>query len=154
MREVELIAKQIERTFSGPAWHGPSVEQVLQGVDAKTACAASPGGDHTLWQIVDHMAFWEAAVLRWLSGELVQPKDEDSWSAVSDASEAAWQATLAQLRRGHQQLLDVVRSLDDGRLKEKLFDDMPSVYGILHGVAQHNVYHAGQIALLKKIGRK
>lgn len=151
MSEVERIAKQLQKTFSGPAWHGPAVEEVLAGVTAEMAAKRSPGGDHSIWQIVDHMTFWENIVRRWLTGDLLRPKDEDSWSAVTDASETAWQATLDRLRSGHAALVADVAGLDDVRLQERVIDDMPSLYAILHGVAQHNVYHAGQIALLKKV---
>jgi hypothetical protein len=149
MAEIERIAKQLEKTFAGRAWHGPAVEEVLAGVTAEVAAAPSPG-DHTIWQIVEHMTFWEETARRWLAGDRTRPKDEDSWTTVTDTSEAAWQATLARQRRLHASMLEEVARLDDTRLSERLFDDMPSVYAILHGVAQHNVYHAGQIAILKK----
>jgi hypothetical protein len=150
MSEIERIAKQIEKTFTGRAWHGPAVEEVLAGVTADIASARPPGSDHTVWQLVDHMAFWQDTVRRWLAGERHRPQDQDSWSAPSEASEAAWQSSLARLRSGNQALLAQVKSLDESRLSERLFEDMPSLYAVLHGVAQHNVYHAGQIAIMKK----
>jgi hypothetical protein len=149
MREIDRIAKQLEKTFTGRAWHGPAVEEVLQGVTAEVAAAPSPG-DHTIWQIVEHMTFWEDTARRWLAGDRTRPEDEDSWKPVTDTSEPAWQATLERQRKAHAAMLAQVAKLDDGRLSEKLFDDMPSVYAILHGVVQHNVYHAGQIAVLRK----
>ena len=155
MSEISRIAKQLEKTFTGRAWHGPAVEEALKDVTAEVAAAPSPGGDHSIWQIVEHMAFWESAVCRWLAGDRYRPKDEESWSTVSDSSESAWQATLERLRKGHQALQAEVAKLDDSRLVEKIFDDMPSVYAILHGIAQHNIYHTGQIAILKKaVGRR
>jgi hypothetical protein len=59
--------------------------------------------------------------------------------------------TIQRLREGHRALVADVIAVDDARLSDRLFDDMPSLYAILHGVVQHNVYHAGQIALLKRI---
>jgi hypothetical protein len=152
MSETERIAKQLERTFTGPAWHGPAVEEVLGGVTAIVAARPSPGGVHSIWQIVDHMWFWSDIARRWIAGARDRPADEASWSNPGDDSEAAWQRTLEQLRSGHRALVEQVRTLDDARLAERIFDDMPKVYVILHGVVQHNLYHAGQIAILKKIG--
>ncbi len=151
MSETKRIAKQLEKTFSGPAWHGPAVEQVLHGVTAELAARPSPAGIHSIWQIVEHMTFWEAAVRRWIAGDRTRPPDEASWPAVNDTSEAAWQATRRQLADTNQALIADVAQLDDVRLSERILDDMPSLYAILHGVVQHNLYHAGQIALLKKI---
>ncbi len=151
MSEMQRIAKQLEKTFTGPAWHGPAVEQVLDGVTAEVAARPSPAGIHSIWQIVEHMAFWENAVRTWLAGDLTRPPDEASWSTVSDASGGAWRATLQRLREGHGALVTNVAALDDARLGDRLFDDMPSLYAVLHGVVQHNLYHAGQIAILKKL---
>jgi hypothetical protein len=152
MRETERIAKQIEKTFKGRAWHGPAVEEALQGVDAKVAAAPSPGGAHNIWQIVEHMIIWQDAVGRWLAGDTSRPKDEESWPPIPDTSEQAWQAALARLRRSHEFLATQVARLDDARLDQRVFEGMPSVYVTLHGIIQHNLYHAGQIAILKKIG--
>jgi hypothetical protein len=151
MAETQRIAKQLEKTFTGPAWHGPAVEQVLAGVTAEMAARPSPAGIHGIWQIVDHMAFWEHAVRTWIAGDLTRPPDEASWSTIEDTTEGAWQMTIQRLREGHRALVADVIAVDDARLSDRLFDDMPSLYAILHGVVQHNVYHAGQIALLKRI---
>ncbi|MEX2115088.1 MAG: DinB family protein [Pirellulales bacterium] len=154
MSETSRIAKQLEKTFTGPAWHGPAVEQILDGVTAEVAARPSPAAIHSIWQIVDHMTFWEAAVRGWLAGDRTRPADEASWPTISDTSEGAWQATRQRLRETHQALVVDVAQLDDARLTERIFDDMPSLYAILHGVVQHNIYHAGQIALLKKIAAR
>jgi hypothetical protein len=152
MREIERIGKQIDKTFGGRAWHGPAVEEVLKDVDAKLASAPSPGGAHNIWQIVEHLIIWQDAVGRWLAGDTKRPKDEESWPAITDTSEAAWQATLKRLRTSHRALTKEVAKLDDARLDQRVFEGMPTVYVTLHGIIQHNLYHAGQIATLKKIG--
>lgn len=149
MGEVERITKQLQRTFEGKAWHGPSVEEVLADVTAPVA-AAKTGASHTIWQMVSHIAIWEDAVRRWLTGDTTRPKDEETWPASADTSEAAWQAALEHLRKTHHALLAEVAKLDEARLSERIMDGMPSVYTTLHGVVQHNLYHAGQIAVLKK----
>jgi uncharacterized damage-inducible protein DinB len=151
MSETARIAKQLEKTFTGPAWHGPAVEKVLEGVSADVAARPSPAGIHSIWQIVDHMTFWAAAVCGWLAGDRKRPPDETSWATISDTSEAAWQASQHRLRDTMRDLIAAVNKLDEAQLSERIFDDMPSLYAILHGVVQHNIYHAGQIAILKKI---
>jgi uncharacterized damage-inducible protein DinB len=97
------------------------------------------------------MTFWAAAVCGWLAGDRKRPPDETSWATISDTSEAAWQASQHRLRDTMRDLIAAVNKLDEAQLSERIFDDMPSLYAILHGVVQHNIYHAGQIAILKKI---
>lgn len=72
------------------------------------------------------------------------------WPHVSDASEAAWSSALAELEKSNRELRDAVLRLDDSRLDAPILAGMSSVYVTLHGIVQHTLYHAGQIALLKK----
>ena len=134
MSEVEQIAKQVQRSFEGKAWHGPSVQEVLSGVTAKMAAAPSPGGAHCIWDIVAHLAAWKAAVARWLTGDRTRPSDAEDWRTITDTSEVAWQRTLNELRAAHEQLSGEVAKLSDDRLRERLWEGMPSIYTLLHGI--------------------
>jgi uncharacterized damage-inducible protein DinB len=151
MSEIEQIGKQLQRSFEGKAWHGPSVQEVLAGVSAQMAAAPSPGGAHRIWDIVAHMATWKGAVAHWLAGDRSRPTDADDWRQITDTSAAAWQQTLDELRTAHEQLAAEVKKLSDDRLRERLWEGMPSIYTVLHGIVQHDLYHAGQIAILKKM---
>ena len=154
MSEVEQISKQLKRSFEGKAWHGPSVLEVLDGVTATVAAAPSHGGAHRIWDIVAHMATWKTAVAGWLSGDRTQPGDVENWRSITDTSAAAWQKLLEELRAAHEKLTAEVAKLSDERLRERLWENMPSVYTLLHGIVHHDLYHAGQIALLKKVQSK
>jgi uncharacterized damage-inducible protein DinB len=78
------------------------------------------------------------------------PPDQD-WPAAPEPSESGWHQALDQLAQAHRNLESEVRQLTDDRLREKVLGEVPySIYTMLHGVVQHNLYHAGQIALLKK----
>ena len=151
LSEAERIAKQLRQAVEGRAWHGPALLETLDGVTAKTAAAESPAGMHSIWQLVAHITTWEAAVLRWLGGDGSRPAEEENWPAISDTTEAAWQASLEKLRQGNIALREAVAKLDDARLAQPIVEGMPSAYTTLHGVVHHALYHAGQIALLKKI---
>jgi hypothetical protein len=154
MSEVHRIAKQLQRTFQGRAFHGPTIEEVLEGVSAKLAAAKTPGGAHNIWQIVLHVTFWQDTLRRWLQGESVRPGPGDDWPEVHDKCEASWELAQRDLRRSNEQLRDEVMVLDESRLEEPIFEGMSKVYVAVHGIIQHNIYHAGQIALLKKINSK
>ena len=151
MTEIQRIVDQLKRAFEGTAWHGPSVKEVLAGVNASTAAARPLTGSHSIWELVHHVAAWEEIVRRRIEGELlVDISDEQDWPPVTDTSEAAWSEALAALERGHMQLRDVISRMDDSRLEEPVPGKGHSFYILLHGVVQHDLYHAGQISLLKK----
>lgn len=153
MSEVHRIAKQLHRTFQGRAFHGPAVNEALYGVPAKAAAAPSPTGGHSIWQLVHHMTFWQDTVRRWLEGDQRRPGPGEDWPPIKDSSDAAWQEALRALRKSNEDLRDVVMTLDESRLEEPIADGMSKVYVALHGIIQHNIYHTGQIALLKNIRR-
>ena len=152
--EVERIRDQFRRAFEGEAWHGPSVLALLEGVTAQQAAAHPIPGAHSIWELTLHIAAWERACLRRLNGDPAQLSDAEDWEPINDTSEAAWETTKQQLIDNHRELLDAIASVDDARLNEPIMThpDIPfsSVYVTLHGGVQHDLYHAGQIALLKK----
>lgn len=148
--EVNRIEDQLKRAFEGGAWHGPALLEVLEGVTAARAAAKPVPQAHSIWEIVLHIAAWENAVRRRLTGEPVELSDEEDWPPVGDRGEAAWSAALEQLRTGHQALQRTVAKLSDARLKEDVPGMDYSNYHLVHGVIQHDLYHAGQIAVLKK----
>ncbi len=150
MSEVERIADQLRRAYEGEAWHGPPLKQILAGVTAEQAARRPVANAHSVWELVLHIAVWESVVSRRLAGEIVQPSPEQDWPPVRDTSEAAWKKALADLEHGHMQLRQSIAALSDARLMDKVPGKDDSVYVLLHGVIQHDLYHAGQIALLKK----
>jgi uncharacterized damage-inducible protein DinB len=150
MSEVKRIASQLRRAYEGRAWHGPSLKEILGGVTAEQAASRPLTQAHSIWEIALHIMAWESAVLKRIEGEYVEEPDEGDWPAVEDASESAWQAALATLEDKHMKLRAAVARLEDGRLNEPLAEGKPSAYFTLHGVIQHTLYHAGQIALLKR----
>ena len=148
--EVNRIEDQLTRSFEGGAWHGPSLLEVLKDVTAVRAAAKPIPGAHSIWEIVLHVAAWEDVARRRFSGEPVSLTDAEDWPAVGDTGDAAWTAALERLRTGHQALRRAIAKLSDARLKEPVPGAEYSCYFLAHGVIQHDLYHAGQIALLTK----
>ena len=157
MKEIERILDQLRRSFDGDAWFGPSVEQVVAGITAAQAAARPLSAAHTIWEIVLHMLAWEGAVLTRLREGRVGVPDEGDWPDVPDTGEAAWANALDRLARSHAEMEKSIAELTDLRLEDWLGSERNretgggvSVYVTLHGLIQHNIYHAAQIALLKK----
>jgi uncharacterized damage-inducible protein DinB len=152
MSEIKRINSQLKRAFEGKAWHGPSVSEVLAGVTAERAAAHPIPGAHSIWEIALHIATWERVGRRRLEeASPIEVSDEEDWPAVGDTTDAAWANTLEELRRNHEALRASIRQLDEARLDEIVPGTEYSFYFLLHGVIQHDLYHAGQIALLKKV---
>jgi uncharacterized damage-inducible protein DinB len=152
--EAARIADQLRRAFNADAWHGDSVFEILEGVTATQAAARPIAGAHSIWELVLHITAWDGIVLRRLGGTAAEMSDTENFPAVTDARDGAWLAALAEVRRVHEALVAAVAALPDSRLYE-VVPGKPGHYDfyyMLHGVVQHELYHAGQIALLKKMG--
>jgi uncharacterized damage-inducible protein DinB len=151
MSEAARIADQLRRAFSGDAWHGDSVFEILDGVTAAQAAAHPIRNGHSIWELVLHVAAWDGAVRRRLGGEALALSNEQNFPPVTDTSESAWGKALEHVRRVHDELVAAVSALPDSRLGERVPGENHDIYQKLHGVVQHELYHAGQIALLKKM---
>lgn len=147
--EVERIQNQLERAFAGNAWHGPALMELLSEVDAARAAARPIAGAHSIWELVLHIAAWDKAVADRLLGGRGSVADAENFPVVNDTSAAAWQRAIETLKQNHRELLDAIGRVDESRLDTLVVEGM-SVYVHLHGVVQHDLYHAGQIAILKK----
>jgi uncharacterized damage-inducible protein DinB len=151
MSEIQRIENQLRRAFEGHAWHGPAVRELLADVTAAKASGRPLPSAHSIWEIVLHMATWERVVRRRLRGEAVAdlPTEED-WPSVRDASEAAWRRAIEELERANHDLRETIAQANEARLAETVPGKDHSVYVMLHGIIQHDLYHAGQVAVLKK----
>jgi uncharacterized damage-inducible protein DinB len=151
MTEIERIADQLRRAHEGEAWHGPSLEEILKDVSAETALRRPIAGSHNIWEIVLHIGVWESVVRRRLSGEVVvNVTAEQDWPPVGESSDSAWNGTRDEIRLGHDRLQQTIARLADRQLNEPVPGMGYNVYVMLHGAVQHTLYHAGQIAILKK----
>ena len=151
MREVDRIAQLLHQSLNGPAYHGPSILEALKGVSAEVARRVPAGGGHSIWQVVGHVA----AELRYagdLLGGRAAPwiEGETTWPAVEDTSAAAWDQVKNELAEANRALVDIVEQLEDAILATELTSVRRTYYVMLHGLVQHNAYHAGQISLLRR----
>ena len=152
--EAASIADQLRRAFDGSAWHGPAVIELLEDVDAATAAAKPLPKVHSIWELVLHIAAWDGAALRRLSGEKCQLTGPANFPPVPKPTEGAWRKAIAETKQTHDTLVKTVASLRDSRLRERVPGKRYAFYHLLHGIAQHELYHAGQIAILKKVQAK
>jgi uncharacterized damage-inducible protein DinB len=151
IQEIARIADQLKRAFEGDAWHGPSVLEVLEGVSARAAASKPLAGAHSIWEIVLHIAAWDGAIRRRMEGQALQLSPEQDFPAVTDTSDSAWKSALQTLKQRHAELIEALLAMPDYRLTSQVPGKDYDFYHMLHGAVQHELYHAGQIALLKKV---
>ncbi|HYX30062.1 MAG TPA: DinB family protein [Pyrinomonadaceae bacterium] len=152
MTEIDRITDQLKRVFEGNAWHGPAVKEVLAGLTAEQVHMRPLANGHTIYELVRHIAVWEDVGRRRLQGDpaeipISSPED---WPPAQDTSETAWEQARRSLDRGHQALVEAISRVPESHLDEPILEGKSTVYVTLHGVIQHDLYHAGQIAILKK----
>ncbi len=149
MTDLDQLIHQYDQTMSGGAWYGDPVWQILQAIDAQCAAAQPIAGAHTISQLVMHMAFWEQVATQRFSGP-VTPDLTGNFPVPPPPDEAAWQKTLESFRESNREFRHVISLLDSSRLDQNTPGGDHSFRYELVGVIQHHIYHAGQIALLKK----
>jgi uncharacterized damage-inducible protein DinB len=130
---------------------------ILDGITAEQAAARPLKGGHSIWELVLHVTAWKNETRKRLSGAPAGEPEEGDWPDVGEPTPQRWTDAMTRLTRAHEQLVAAVRQLPESRLYEATNDprDRPlgagvSYYVLLHGIVQHDAYHAGQIALLKK----
>lgn len=150
MPESSRIAEQLRRALEGDAWHGPALLELLTDVDARIASSHPVAGAHSIWELILHVMAWDRVILRRMAGEALMPSDEENFPTVKNVADAAWSETISQLRQSNRKMLEAIALMSDSRLTEQVPGKDYDFYFMLHGAVQHALYHAGQIAILKK----
>jgi uncharacterized damage-inducible protein DinB len=153
MSECERLADQIRRAFVGEAWHGDPVLEILSDVTASKAAARPIKNAHSIWELVLHITAWDDAVLQRTGGEAIELTDEKNFPAIRDTSEKSWRNAVQEMKNIHQRLIKAVAAFPDSRLGERVTGKKVAYYTFFYmfsGIVQHELYHAGQIVLLKK----
>lgn len=150
MSELARIGDQLERAHRGNAWHGPALREILAGVGSSAAASRPVPGGHTIVELVVHVIAWQdEAVARLVGTGSHELPPERDWPRATEG-DAAWEALLRELDASHDRLQSAIRELSEDSLDRPVPGHPTTVYQLLHGVIQHNLYHAGQMAILKK----
>jgi uncharacterized damage-inducible protein DinB len=150
--QVGLLLGLIDEAFDKRAWHGTNLRGALRGIDAPQASWRPGPGRHNIWELALHAAYWKYAVRRRLTGEKRGAFGEkgSDWFA-RPGGEAAWERDLAHLVREHRLLRDEVARLRDQDLPRRVGRSRWTHAAMVRGIASHDLYHAGQIQLLKRM---
>jgi uncharacterized damage-inducible protein DinB len=159
-KQIQPLLALLDEAYAGPAWHGPCLRGSLRGVTHREAAWRPAPGRHSIWELTIHAAYWKYAVRRRLLGEKRGKFAEQgsNWferqPGTNEKSAKAWRRDLALLGRTHQELCAAVSQLTDAALDRSSRGATQKPRRMIAGIALHDVYHAGQIQLLKRLVRK
>src|SRR5207245_519092 len=140
MRPTERLLDELNRAFGGEAWHGPALRNLLDNVNETQAKQRPIANAHSILELVVHIGTWMDVVARRIAGSAVESTTVEDWS---DVTRKSWPAAIEELEHAESRLSDAVARLNDAVMDEKAHREVM-------GALQHNVYHSGQIALLRK----
>jgi uncharacterized damage-inducible protein DinB len=160
MSDVSFLREQLSKGYSDDPWHGPATAGLLQDLTVEEAAAHPIPGAHSIWEIVLHMTAWQNEVRRRLGGGEPRLPEEGDWPEPGEISEAAWRRDrerLGESLAGLTETLGLHREEDLERLGGSVAERRDPALGtgvthlaMVNGIVQHNAYHSGQIALLRK----
>ena len=151
MTDPEGLAKLVRQTVTGPMWHGPSINESLDGLTYVAANSRPIAGAHSIWEIALHIASW-ADIARTRLGPAIQrdPTRSRDWPPVPAPSPSAWRQAVEQIGSAYDALANQVDWLKAEDLAKTVPGRDYTVETMVRGVIEHGTYHAGQIAILRK----
>jgi uncharacterized damage-inducible protein DinB len=150
---LSLLA-QLDEAYDRRSWHGPNLRGSLRGMRAAQATWRPARGRHSAWELAVHAAYWKYAAWRRLTGEKRGsfPRAGSNWvETATPATDAAWRRDLGLLAECHRRLRAAVARLEDSDLDRRAPGGTETIGRLVRGVAAHDLYHAGQIQLLKRL---
>ena len=152
--KVELLKEKIEKVYRGNPWYGNSIKSVLKDIDPKTAFTKAARNVHTIAELVAHIIAWREFVISKIKGDnnfkITQQLSFD-WKKIDGNEKTAWKNLLKTLEKNQREFLTILKKLDDNFLKSPVSRRRYNIEFLIEGGIQHDIYHLGQISLLKKM---
>jgi hypothetical protein len=156
--ELDVLLASVDQAYNRKSWHGTNLRGSLGRVTARTAAWRPAPERHNIWELAVHAAYWKYAVWRRLTGAArgsFALKGSNWFTRPGgDASDAAWRADVALLNRVHRDLRAAIATVSPRELHRRPAGSKVSTIALITGVAAHDVYHAGQIQLIKRLAEQ
>ena len=153
-REIKILLGLVDEAYSRKAWHGPNLKGSLRGLSANLAQKRPATGRHNIWEIVVHAAYWKYAVRRRLLGEKrgsFLMKGSNWFRCPEVLTEDSWKSTVVMLAEQHALLREAIQKIPPTALFTASAGSKTTNLTLIRGIACHDLYHAGQIQLIKRL---
>lgn len=151
MSESKRISNLYQSIYNGNPWLEVNLTKTLENVNAEQAYRKINPNLNTIWEIVNHLIQWRRNILNRVQGEIITTPDHNYFVPVLDPSEAAWEQSLQNLAKSQKAWNVFFEDFDDAHLEKIYTSNGRTFYEHIHGIIQHDVYHLGQIVILKKL---
>jgi uncharacterized damage-inducible protein DinB len=152
MNAVDVLLTQLDQAYNGKSWHGTNLRGSIRGLAADDAAWRPHTARHNIHEVVVHAAYWKYAAWRRLTGEKRGsfPLKGSNWFSREAADDALWKADLRLLDDCHRTLRAAIAAFSPGSLARNVGGSL-SALSLVSGIIAHDLYHAGQIQLLKRL---
>ncbi|WP_427874892.1 DinB family protein [Flavobacterium sp. MMS24-S5] len=151
MSESKRISNLYQSIYNGNPWLEVNLDNTLKNVTAEQAYRKINPNLNTIWEIVNHLIQWRRNILERMQGEVIITPDHNYFVPVLDPSEAAWEQSLQTLAKSQDSWNAFFDDFNDEDLSKIYVNNGHTYYEHIHGIIQHDVYHLGQIVILKKL---
>jgi DinB superfamily len=154
--ETELLLEFVDQAFNRKGWHGTTLRGALRGVSHTEALWRPGSGRHNIWELTLHAAYWKYIVRRRIVGGGAEPfeRKPSNWPAIPEpATASTWKRDVLLLDMAHRQLRNSIQSLAPADLARLSPKGVWTLAEEIHGIAAHDLYHTGQIQLIKRLMR-
>jgi uncharacterized damage-inducible protein DinB len=151
---LQLLVTLIDQSYDKKSWHGTNLRGSIRGLTIQEALWRPSSGRHNIWEIVVHCAYWKYAVRRRILGEKrgsFPIKGSNWFRRTGNLTETQWRSDVQLMEECHRSLRSIVTKLHAKDLKHIPHGSTVDNAMILTGIASHDVYHAGQIQILKRL---
>lgn len=151
---LATLLSAVDQAYNRQSWHGTNLRGSIRGVTFTQAAWRPYVGRHNIWELVVHAAYWKYAVWRRLTGQKrgsFALEGSNFFTRPVELSERAWRADVALLDRTHRDLRAAIAALPPSRIHAKAKGARTTNAFLIQGIAAHDLYHAGQIQLLKRL---
>lgn len=157
MNELSLLLRLLDEAYEKKTWHGTNLKGSIRGLTVEEAAWRQSPDRHNIWELTVHCAYWKYAVRRRLLNEKrgsFPLKGSNFFKRPIELSQAAWKEDLHLLDETHRSLREAVASFPPSKLNAKSPDSKyPNIF-VIYGIANHDIYHTGQIQLLKRLQKE
>ena len=152
--QLSVLLRLLDQAFNRKGWHGTTLRGALRGVTSEAALWRPAPGRHNIWELTVHAAYWKYVVRRRVTGDKAGsfPRGPSNWPEVPRVADPqAWKSDIRLLEAEHASLLEIVSQLRAPDLERRSPKGTWTFAEEIQGVAAHDLYHTGQIQLIKRL---